>query len=478
MSIRRPLYCLPILLLAAGALSWPGGSTSRAQEAAAPPAASESETPAPEIEAATPPPGPELTAEEPQPTPPSNEDEEIFELLKLFADTLDQVERNYVQQVSRRELMEAAIRGLLGKLDDYSNYIPPDELEQFRTGVESEFGGIGIRVGMVDEQLTVITPLVGTPAYRAGILAGDRIIKIGDESTDGMSLDDAIRRMKGKVDTELQLTVRHGHDGHEDTVSITRETVRVETVLGYRRNDDNRWDFMYDPDQHIGYIRITSFSRQTHEDLRKALQQLTENGLRGLILDLRFNPGGLLSSAIEVSDLFLSAGTIVSTQGRNIPNRTWDATAEGTFEGFDMVVLVNRFSASASEIVAASLQDHQRAVVVGERTWGKGSVQNIIELEDGRSALKLTTAGYHRPSGKNIQRNEGAGEDDDWGVLPTDGYTVKLTPDETRQLLDSQRDQDVLRDPHPRQEPPTPPSFVDRQLQRALEYLGEHLAQR
>ena len=168
--------------------------------------------------------------------------------------------------------MEAAIRGVLGKLDEYSNYIPPDELERFRTGVESEFGGIGIRVGMVDDKLTVITPLVGTPAYRAGILAGDRIVKIGDASTEGMSLDDAIRRMKGKVDSVLQLTVRHLHDGSENTVSVTRETVRVETVLGYRRNPDNRWDFMYDADQRIGYIRVTSFSRQTHEDLREALQ--------------------------------------------------------------------------------------------------------------------------------------------------------------------------------------------------------------
>ena len=207
-------------------------------------------------------------------------------------------------------------------------------------------------------------------------------------------------------------------------------------------------------------------------------RQLTDSGLRGLILDLRFNPGGLLSSAIEVSDLFLSEGTIVSTEGRNIPSKTWKATSDGTFEGFDMVVLVNRFSASASEIVAASLQDHQRAMVVGERTWGKGSVQNIIELENGRSALKLTTAGYRRPSGKNIQRYDGANDDEDWGVRPSDGYTVKLTPDETRQLLDLQREQDVVVDPNQPAEPPPPSSFVDRQLQRALEYLSEQLAQR
>ncbi len=386
-------------------VSWWGQPAGQAQEPAAPAAEVEQQPEPLQAE-----PTAETTAETPAaPTgqPPSAaSDEEFYELLKLFADTLDQVERNYVQPVSRRELMEAAIQGVLGKLDPYSNYIPPEELEQFRTGVENEFGGIGIRVGLIDDKLVVITPLVDTPAYRAGIEAGDQIIKIGDVSTQSMPLEEAIRRMKGKVDTPLQLTVRHTHDGREQTVSINRENVRVETVLGYRRNASDGWNYFCDPEQHIGYVRITSFSRQTHEDLGKVLQQLTREGLRGLILDLRFNPGGLLSSAIEVADLFLTDGTIVSTEGRNIASKTWTAKADGTYEGFDMVVLVNRYSASASEIVAASLQDHKRAVVIGERTWGKGSVQNIIELENGRSALKLTTAGYHRPSGQNIQRPE------------------------------------------------------------------------
>ena len=409
----------------------------------------------------------------------SASDEEFFELLKLFADTLDQVERNYVQQVSRRELMEAAIQGVLGKLDQYSNYIRPDELEQFRAGVESEFGGIGIRVGMVDERLTVITPLRGTPAYRAGVQAGDQIVKIGDESTEKMSLDDAISRMKGKVGTELQLTVRHQQDGREATLVMQRENVQVETVLGYKRNPDDSWSYLCDEQRRIGYIRLTSFSRQTHEDLQLVLQQLSEQGIRGLILDLRFNPGGLLSSAIEVSDLFLTDGTIVSTEGRNTPSKSWIAKATGTFSDFDVAVLVNRFSASASEIVAASLQDHKRAVIVGERTWGKGSVQNIIELENGRSALKLTTAGYHRPNGQNIHRFEGAGDDDVWGVRPSDGYGVTLTSDETRQLLEYQRDQDIVADPTDSDADPAGGSeFVDRQLQRAVEYLGEQVAQR
>ncbi len=407
---------------------------------------------------------------------PTADDEEFFELLKLFADTVDQVERNYVQKVSRRELMEAAIQGVLGKLDEYSNYIRPEDLDQFRAGVENEFGGIGIRVGMIEEQLTVITPLCGTPAYRAGVLAGDQILRIGQEDTRELSLNDAIRRMKGPVGTELQLAVRHVHDGSEETLTVRRERVFVETVLGYRRNADDSWDYFCDANQHIGYIRIVSFSRQTHEDLRDVLRQLQERDVRGVILDLRFNPGGLLSSAIQVADLFLAQGTIVSTEGRNTPSKSWTAKAEGTFRELDLVVLVNRHSASASEIVAACLQDHARAVVIGERTWGKGSVQNIIELENGRSAIKLTTAGYFRPSGKNIDRFEGAGEDDDWGVHPNDGHQLSLTPDEMRQLLERQRALDVVADRRGLRE--TTGDFVDRQLQMAMDYLGEQLAQR
>ena len=185
-------------------------------------------------------------------------------------------------------------------------------------------------------------------------------------------------------------------------------------MLGDRRKPDDTWDFMLDPQQRIGYVRLTAFSRDTAGELRKVLDALQKEKIRGLILDLRFNPGGLLSSAIEVSHLFISKGRIVSTKGRNSPERIWDARKEGSFEGFPMAVLVNRYSASASEIVAACLQDHKRAVVIGERTWGKGSVQNVIELEYdrnvARSVLKLTTASYRRPNGKNIDSRRGQGE--------------------------------------------------------------------
>jgi len=413
----------------------------------------------------------------------ARDDEEYYELLRLFADALDQVDRNYVKEVSRRELMEAAVQGLLTKLDPYSNYIPPKELEQFRSGVESEFGGIGIQVTIENGQLKIISPLVGTPAYRAGLLAGDRIVKIEGKDTKGITLDAAVKKLKGKVGTEVTFTVRHAHDGSGETVTLKREIIHVQTVLGDGRKKDDSWDFLYDAEKKIGYIRVSAFSRSTAPELKKAMEELVAAKLKGLVIDLRFNPGGLLSSAIEVSDMFVSEGRIVSTEGRNAPKRVWDAHKADTYEGFPMAILVNKYSASASEIVAACLQDHKRAVIVGERTWGKGSVQNIIELEQGRSALKLTTAGYRRPSGKNIHRFTDAKDDDEWGVKPNDGFELKLTVSETGDLMRHQREVAIVaskKEPAPPEDGNGEPAseFFDPQLDRALQYIHEELGEK
>jgi carboxyl-terminal processing protease len=424
-------------------------------------------------------------------TPPKRSTQEDYELYQIFVDTLDQVERNYVKDVSRRELMEAAIEGVLTKLDPYSSYINPDDLGKFKTSVESQFGGIGIQVGMERDQLKVISPLVGTPAYRAGITSGDSIVEIEGKPTTGISLDEAVRRLKGETGTSVTLTVIHPGSTEKKTVTVTREVIHVETVMGDRRKADDSWDFMLDHDKHIGYIRLTAFSRDTTEDLTKALDQLKQEGLKGLIVDLRFNPGGLLTAAIEISDLFVSEGRIVSTQGRNTKERTWDAVDEGTYKDFPMVLLVNKYSASASEIVSACLQDHKRAVIVGERTWGKGSVQNVIELEGGKSALKLTTAGYRRPNGHNIHRFPDSKDTDEWGVMPNSGMEVKLNDREMARLLQARRDRDILSKPATEKESdkekeseeddakPTeskPEKSADRQLQKAIDYLSSELA--
>ncbi len=340
------------------------------------------------------------------------------------------------------------------------------------------------------------------------LLAGDVILEIDGQSTEGFTLEEATKRLKGEEGTQVTLTVVHPGRPGKETVTLTREIIHVETVLGDQRNEDDSWDFMLDDEQRIGYVRLTAFSRDTASQLQAVIEQLRLQGLRALILDLRFNPGGLLRSAIEVSDMFVAEGTIVSTEGRNSPQRTWKAHRPGTYDDFPMVVLVNRYSASASEIVAACLQDHHRAVIMGERTWGKGSVQNLIELEGGRSALKLTTAAYQRPSGKNIHR------------FPDD--TDDLGDSEIVGLMRYRRERDIVR-PHPApaeassepapsedqpgsppadstdgipsngDSPPpapsgpqeqagqtgagaAPPAFVDRQLEMARNYLWTELA--
>ncbi len=401
--------------------------------------------------------------------------QEYYELLKLFADTLDQIDRNYVKEVDRRELIEGAIEGMMSKLDPYSNYIAPEKLERFRGGVESEFGGIGIQIELVEGQLTISSSLVGGPAYRAGLLAGDKIVRIGDESTEGISHAAAFEKLKGPLGTQVTFTVQQPDIAHEETVTLTREIVRIDTVMGDRRRRDHSWEFLLDPEKKIGYVRVAAFSRHTAEELRKAVEDLLGRGMKGLVLDLRDNPGGLLSSAIEVADLFIREGRIVSTSGRAIPERKWDARPEDTFEDFPVAVLVNNYSASASEIFAACLQDHDRAVVVGQRTWGKGSVQNIIELEGGESALKLTTAGYQRPSGKNIHRFPGAKDDEEWGVKPNEGYEVTLSAPELRQLREYRKQHDIARRPGEVSVEEGTPKHIDGQLQRALSYLDEKL---
>lgn len=388
---------------------------------------------------------------DPAPTEKSDETDDrddYYELFRTLADTLYQVEENYVTEVSRRELVEAAIEGVLEKLDPYSSYISPEEISSFRTSVENQFGGIGIQITMENEQLKVLSPLVGTPAYRAGVQAGDHIVEIEGESTEGLTIDEAVKRLKGEVGTSVTITVLHPASKQRETVTIDREIIQLETVLGDVRNSDDSWNFMLDGERKIGYIRITAFGRETGAELKRALEQLEEADVQGLILDLRFNPGGLLTAAIDVADLFVSEGLIVSTRGRNSPERKVKATARGTYEGFPMAVLVNRYSASASEIVAACLQDHQRAVVIGERTWGKGSVQNVIDMDQGRSALKLTTASYWRPSGKNIHRFPDAKESDEWGVMPDKGFDLRLTDRELVALDRYRRERDILRESH------------------------------
>ncbi len=399
------------------------------------------------------------------------QEEELYESMRLLIDSFDQVDRFYVKEINKRELVEAALRGMLEKLDPYSNYISAEDLVRFNSQVEQEFGGIGIQVGFDPQgRLQVATPLPGSPAYKAGIRAGDLISQIEGETTAGFDLEKAVKRLKGKAGVPVKLGIIHLGSNMIEELTVMREMVHVSSVLGDRYKPDGTCEFMLDPDKKIGYVRLTSFSRDSVKELRDAMTSLKTAGMKALILDMRFNPGGLLSAATEISDMFVEDGKIVSTKGRNTEEREWRAHKENTFAGFPMVVLVNGYSASASEIVSACLQDNNRAVVVGDRTWGKGSVQNVIEMEQGKCALKLTTASYHRPNGKNIHRFPGAKDGDEWGVMPNEGYRIVLPIDELKKYDEFRRARDVLSD-----KAPPASDFVDRQLQKGLEYLDQQL---
>lgn len=419
-------------------------------------------------------------ADDDSPAPPAaavndtSKEEQYFEIMRIFADTFEQVERNYVKEVDRRKLVEAAIRGMLDELDPYSNYIGPDDLQKFNTQIEGEFGGIGVQVALDPQtrRLTVTSPLAGTPAYKAGVRAGDTIMEINGKSTEKMTIDDAVKVLKGKIGDEVTIGVLHRGSANVEQLKMNRAIIHMPSVQGDTYKADDTWNFMLDPEKKIGYVRMTSgFGRNTAHELNDALTDLTGKGMKGLILDLRFNPGGLLNIATKVADLFLEEGKIVTTKGRNTDERPVFAVKSGTFSGFPMAILVNRYSASASEVVSAALQDHKRAVVIGERTWGKGSVQNVIELENGKSALKLTTQSYHRPSGKNIHRFPGAKESDEWGVLPDDGYLVQFSDDDLRKYFEYRQQRDVLS-----KEGPPKSEFTDKQLAKAVEYINGQLS--
>ena len=403
-------------------------------------------------------------------------EDEYFELMKVFVDSFEQIDRNFVEPVDRRELIEAAMRGMILKLDPHSTYINSNDLKQFNESVDQEFGGIGIQVSVEPKtrNLMVMTPLPGTPAYKAGIRAGDHIIEIDGKATAdfgfGHEMEKAVEMMRGKPGETVSVKIQHIGAPNPETLEIVRAVIKTPTVLGDHYDSDGNWSFLMEGEDKIGYIRLTNFARNSVEEFHDALEQLKKEGMKGLVLDLRFNPGGLLSAATAISDFFIASGVIVSTKGRNTEEQVFKAHRAGTYSGFPMVVLVNRFSASASEIVSACLQDHKRAIIVGERTYGKGSVQNVIPLEGGKTALKLTTASYHRPSGKNIHRLPKATEKDEWGVMPNEGFEVKLSDDDLEKLAISRRERETLRSGEaPKND------FVDPQLGKGLAWLKDQL---
>lgn len=409
--------------------------------------------------------------------PPLRERDQHYELVRLLVDVLSEVDQNYVRDLdpaARRKLVEDMINGGIERLDPHSAFMNAQEFRQFERKSRGKFGGIGIQVGVdrVTGAMIVTTPIVGTPAYAAGILPGDQILKVDGQSIDALRNSEAIELIQGEPGTPVTLTVLHDGETKPVDITVVRAIIEVETVLGDRRKPDNpkEWDYIIDRDKKIAYIRLIEFDEPTAPTVKSIMERLELDGVRGLVLDLRGNPGGLLTSAVEISDLFLMGGKIVSTRGRRQQERVYNAKASGTLfeppEQHPIAVLVDRNSASASEIVAAALQDHHRAVVVGERSYGKGSVQNVFSMEDQTTALKLTTQSYWRPNGKNIHRFPDSKETDDWGVQPDPGLEVKLTDEQRLAFLTARRKRDVASG---KAEPAK--TVQDPVLEKALEYL-------
>jgi carboxyl-terminal processing protease len=342
--------------------------------------------------------------------------------------------------------------------------------------------------------------MVGTPAYKAGILAGDLIVKIDGKSTENMRLSEAIDLIQGKPGDPITLTVLHEGSKEAVDIPLKRDTIKIENVTGDLRRPDNpeQWELFLDKKTYsvdrVGYIRLTTFSKTSADEMRAAVTQLQNDGAQGLIIDLRNNPGGLLQAAVEIADLFLDKGRIVSTKGRNEKEEIYDAKAEGTLmlpaEKYPIVILINKYSASASEILSAALQDHGRAVIVGERSYGKGSVQNIIKMEGGTSALKLTTASYWRPSGKNIHRFPDSKDSDEWGVKPDAGFDVPMKDEERLEYMLYRNDRDVVRSkkdktdesgtkeekkPEKKDDKVDKKPFTDRVLEKAIEHIKKQI---
>jgi carboxyl-terminal processing protease len=329
--------------------------------------------------------------------------------------------------------------GFLEELDKFSSMIWPSDVANFEKQTMGHFYGIGVQINKeIGEPLKVVSPLAGTPAFEAGIQAGDLIVKVDGKTTEKMSIDKIIKLIMGDKGTTVELTIRRG--GGEKVYKIVRDEIQIETVKGWRCLPKNgEWDYLVDPDSKIAYIRVTQFTNDTDEKIGAILAKCVKDGVTSVIMDLRFNPGGLLRSARDVSNEFLRSGRIVSTRGRHTRSADLNASPDGAFLDGDLIVLVNQYSASAAEIVSGALQDWKRARIVGQRSYGKGSVQNVISLSSHSALLKLTTAHYYLPKGRLLHRSPGA---KDWGVDPD--VEVFLSPRETRRWLDIRRKTDIL----------------------------------
>ena len=388
------------------------------------------------------------------------------------------IEQNYVESKDPEDLYLAAMEGIVSELDQFSEFIPPKRYQEFQSVIEQKFGGLGVLIEgpPAAPRLTVVAPIPGTPAFNAGLQAGDMILEINGVSTEGLSATDATQIMRGPVGEDVELLVQGMNTANQQRLTIRRDDIQVDSVYGDRIQADSSWNYFIEEDPRIAYIRITLFGERTVGEFEKALAAIRSDA-QALVLDLRYNPGGILPTAVEMCDMLIDSGVIVSTRGRRaIFGAEFDATSRLELDlSIPIVLLVNDQSASASEIMAGCLQDLGRAEIAGQRSYGKGTVQQVFELENDQTALKFTTARFYRPSGKNIHRTEKMNAEDEWGITPEPALTLPLEPIQEIYLNRRWQYRGDPRIMASTERAPAPPFAGDPQLALAVERLQQEL---
>lgn len=390
------------------------------------------------------------------------------------------IEQNYVEDIDPQDLYVAAMQGIVSRLDENSAFIPPQKYQEFQEVIEQQFGGIGILIEgpPAVKRLTVVAPILGSPAFEAGMQPGDVILEINGESTAGLEATAATSKMRGPVGESVALKIQSMNSSATAMMSIVRADVQVDSVFGDRIQANSKWNFFLEEDPRIAYIRITLFGERTTEEFRHAIAEVKDRA-QALVIDLRSNPGGILKSSVDMCDMLLDRGVIVSTRGRNQQFGS-ERTANHDVLlplGIPMVVIVNGDSASASEIMAACLKDSGRAMLAGQRSYGKGTVQQVFDLQDNQTAIKVTTAKFYRPNGKNIHRSDNSTENDDWGVKPDAELMQPITPLEEMYLYKRWNSRGDPRLTKAVESPPAPRCEGDPQLMKVLNYLQATLKQ-